>query len=308
MLLLIAASIIAELGERFWLFDLFAHFRWHYLAAVLALALASIVLLSRRCLAGALLIAILQLPALARERELVAPTKDDRSAQLRILNANIHWDNKSPDLLLRLVTDSKPDVLVLQEVRPNVWHAEIERLIRDYPHVLPVDWRRSGTIILSRIELHPQADEITNVADRPAKIVLGAITSGNSRIRIAGYHAFLPLNESGWRSQNEVLARLTREARNGGPIIVAGDFNLTPYSKRFARFLDVSRLRRADLGWLWPHTWPTPSGWFYGGFVFRGFPIDHVLVSPQLAIVRAVRGPDIGSDHYPLIVDLAVAQ
>ncbi len=92
------------------------------------------------------------------------------------------------------------------------------------------------------------------------------------------------------------------------PLIVAGDFNLTPWSPRFPAVLSASGLKLADTGSIWPHTWPAPSGWFYGGLVVRGFPIDHILVSRHFALLAARRGPDIGSDHLPVIVDLALAK
>ncbi len=307
VLLLLAAGIAAELGDRVWLFDLAAHFRWHSISAAAAVAAISVFVRSRRCLAGAILVAILQVPALARERAHVAPLIENRTVTLRILNANIHWDNKSPGALVSLIAATRPDVLVLQEVRPETWHSTIAILISDYPYAVPAEWRRSGTIVLSRVAVDPLnvEDAMADVADRSAKIVYGEMAGEFGRIRIAGHHAFVPVLPRSWRSQNEVFARLVRAARHGAPLIVAGDFNLTPYSKRFSQFLAESGLRRADIGWLWPHTWPAPSGWFYGGFLFRGFPIDHVLVSRHFTVVRAARGPDIGSDHYPLIVDLA---
>jgi endonuclease/exonuclease/phosphatase (EEP) superfamily protein YafD len=35
-------------------------------------------------------------------------------------------------------------------------------------------------------------------------------------------------------------------------------------------------------------------------------PIDHCLVSSELVVLEHTVGPDIGSDHYPLLVTLAV--
>jgi endonuclease/exonuclease/phosphatase (EEP) superfamily protein YafD len=37
-----------------------------------------------------------------------------------------------------------------------------------------------------------------------------------------------------------------------------------------------------------------------------GIPIDHVLVTPDLVPLRVERGPDVGSDHFPLFVELAL--
>jgi len=34
-------------------------------------------------------------------------------------------------------------------------------------------------------------------------------------------------------------------------------------------------------------------------------PIDHCLVSSELAVVNHEVGPDLGSDHFPVLVTLA---
>jgi endonuclease/exonuclease/phosphatase (EEP) superfamily protein YafD len=35
-----------------------------------------------------------------------------------------------------------------------------------------------------------------------------------------------------------------------------------------------------------------------------GIPLDHCLVSPELAVVDRRRGPHVGSDHLPLLIEI----
>jgi endonuclease/exonuclease/phosphatase (EEP) superfamily protein YafD len=92
-----------------------------------------------------------------------------------------------------------------------------------------------------------------------------------------------------------VATRLAGEAANGR-LVLAGDLNLTPWSPRFARLLtetglDDSGLRRGLAPtWLWPF----------------GLAIDHVLVGAGLVALDNHLGPELGSDHRPVIVDLAI--
>jgi endonuclease/exonuclease/phosphatase family metal-dependent hydrolase len=47
------------------------------------------------------------------------------------------------------------------------------------------------------------------------------------------------------------------------------------------------------LQWSWPvGLWPL------------ALPIDHCLVSEKVEVVDRWMGPDVGSDHYPLVVDV----
>jgi endonuclease/exonuclease/phosphatase (EEP) superfamily protein YafD len=99
----------------------------------------------------------------------------------------------------------------------------------------------------------------------------------------------------------------------GGPVILVGDFNATPYSPRFRTLLKEAGVRVAGPRLFWPATWPVGGplaalpGWPALRGVVPGLLIDHVLVSPRFAVAGFRRGPDIGADHYPLIVDLVLA-
>jgi endonuclease/exonuclease/phosphatase (EEP) superfamily protein YafD len=86
--------------------------------------------------------------------------------------------------------------------------------------------------------------------------------------------------------------------------IVLGDFNLTPWSPRFRDALARSGLTPAGDYRLWPRTFPAMPAARLLFFLSGGIPIDHVLVSGDLGVSRVVRGPFIGSDHYPVYAEL----
>ena len=84
-------------------------------------------------------------------------------------------------------------------------------------------------------------------------------------------------------------------------MIVAGDFNATPWSPHFRDLLATTGLRDAGSGRGWLPTWPTWLG-------PAGIPIDHVLVKGPVTVAGLSLGPDVGSDYRPLVADLRVAE
>ena len=80
-----------------------------------------------------------------------------------------------------------------------------------------------------------------------------------------------------------------------GPVIVAGDFNATPFTPVFREFM-----RLANVALLQPpvSTFPAALGWL-------GIPIDHILVRDlQMTAVEALSA--IGSDHRPVKASLTL--
>ena len=82
------------------------------------------------------------------------------------------------------------------------------------------------------------------------------------------------------------------------PVIILGDFNSTPWSQGFRTFQRQSRLSLAQHGWGLKPTWPTLlPPWLQ-------IPIDCCLHSSSLLTVNYWVGPNLGSDHRPIAVQL----
>ncbi len=82
-----------------------------------------------------------------------------------------------------------------------------------------------------------------------------------------------------------------------GPVVVAGDFNAGPWSHGFQDFMAKTGLtRHATLAPTWP-AWP---------IALPQVALDHILVSGDLAVVRGGTGPAVGSDHLPVVAEVAM--
>jgi endonuclease/exonuclease/phosphatase (EEP) superfamily protein YafD len=80
--------------------------------------------------------------------------------------------------------------------------------------------------------------------------------------------------------------------------MVVGDLNATPWSWPFRNLLATGRLRNSQVGFG-----VQPSFAASSNPLFR-VPIDHLVYSDALLVRQRRLGPRLGSDHFPLLVDL----
>ena len=118
-------------------------------------------------------------------------------------------------------------------------------------------------------------------------------------LRVIATHPLPPMNEAYWRSRNLWFEQVAALVRSSGAerTIIAGDLNCTPWSPWFERLCRQSGLRNSSLGHGLGISWmPIPIS-------VCGLPIDHVLVGESIRVHDRQIGPDVGSDHRPVIVD-----
>ena len=114
-------------------------------------------------------------------------------------------------------------------------------------------------------------------------------------LHVTGFHLFPPMTPQrlAWRNEQLAIAGDIL-AEVDAPMLVVGDFNATPWSASLRAFRSENDLS----GFNTRATWPVWLG-------FAGIPIDHAFVSRDLRILGIETGPDIGSDHRPILIDVA---
>jgi endonuclease/exonuclease/phosphatase (EEP) superfamily protein YafD len=140
-----------------------------------------------------------------------------------------------------------------------------------------------------------------------ATFALGRVPAIEARIRapggtftLIGVHLRAPTRPLRAAARDQQLRALAvRSAAVMEPLIVAGDFNSTPYSPYFTDFLEASGLTDSRRGRTLSVSWPTMLPWL-------GIPIDHVAVNEGFAIRSHRRLPNFESDHYGILVELAL--
>lgn len=273
-----------------------------YLPAYAALGLG---LFSRQrvlaVLAGALVALHLSwtLPELRPARPL--PAEAAGAPHVRLFSANLLYTNTRMEGIAAEIRRARPDVVVFQELSPaNLAALEKTGVLDGFPFSLTAPAPDpTGSGVFSKL-VFAEADSWKLGDMDNARVTLDV---GGRRLRLYDVHTNAPFGTPGaprWASQ---LASI-RDAvlRESDPLVVAGDFNATYVHRRFRDVLATGlRDAHVDRGRGWAATWPRDLA-----FVPPLVRIDHILVSKQVAVLHVSEGEGRGSDHRPLIADLAV--
>jgi endonuclease/exonuclease/phosphatase (EEP) superfamily protein YafD len=282
--------------------DLLNHFApFWLLGAVTALAYAVLFaspplkwLLAGVAAAGALCALALMLPELTRPIRPILANAPGR--QITIIQFNVWDQNARVEATADWIAAQKPDIVLMQEVRPPIRDALIRRGFR---HLRGLAHTAIFTRLtpLSQPVMVPMGDW-----KRLPDFARATFAAPGGDFSVIAVHLVWPTRSNQqpeWATLLELLHRYPRDR-----LIVAGDFNLTPWSfalKGIDRRLGLERWDRALFSWparMSPHSplsWPTPF-----------LPIDHLYAGRDWRVVSLSRGPLVGSDHYPIVARLAL--
>ncbi len=296
--LAIVATVLGFFAGATWFLELPSHFRVQHL--VVATTLAVVQAFRRRlrwtfALFAVVLIEGSSVLSVARP----TPLASHGDAQpLRVVTLNVLTSNRGFDRVMRHLRSVDADLVLLLEVDES-WVAALEPLGDLYPHRL-VQPRADnfGIALLAKRPL-----DGLRVFELPGSVVPsigGKLAWNGMEIALLGTHPLPPVGREYASSRNRQLAAIARwAAEQSGNALVLGDLNVTPFSPRFAPLLGDGHMVRAHAPWSIGATWRVDEPWFAA-------PIDHVLVSSSIGVVRVVVGPGVGSDHRSLQVDLRV--
>jgi endonuclease/exonuclease/phosphatase (EEP) superfamily protein YafD len=296
--LLVAATLASFLGALWWGFEILAHFRPQW--AALSLLLLAISLPFRSLVAAALCLACLLAHLVPLAPYLLSRQAPAATAPtLRVLTANLHGRNVDTAKFAALIAREQPDVVVLTEVPAN-FASVAAGLAPPYPHTIMERIGAFEVILLSRWAIEQRQVNRSVGREFP---VLSALVCGRAAAAgcatVIGLHGARPFGRNvHLRNAQLALAVRVAAARGDEPVILLGDLNLTPWAPTFASLLEAGNLRDASIVRGLTATWPSRYALF-------GLLIDHVLVNPKVAVLGSRIGPAIGSDHLPVLADLA---
>lgn len=292
-----AATVFGFLGSLSWFLDLFSHFRVQYF---LGLAVIGVIFLTgRRRKTGAAFLgfacvnlAVVLLAVAGRTRAM-----PEGAPVVRAMLINVNTRFGDPVRVGQAIRDADPDLLVLEEISDS-WMKDLAWLTNAYPHFLAHPQEDNfGIGLFSKRPIAQARIIFMGSADVPS--ILATVEMGPTHLAVLATHPLPPGGAEYSRMRNEQLGRIPGMVRPAAPLILLGDLNVTPWNRHFRTLLkDAGLLDSARGRWVQP-TWPVQN------VLFR-VPLDHFLHSPDVVVARRLIGPDVGSDHFPLIVDFAI--
>ncbi len=234
---------------------------------------------------------------------------------LRVISCNLQNGKFELNALNNLIVSSRPDVVALQEYPVHLqikalegWHHLYEadlHIFSRFPVIkgesrkafVPLhSWPRScflygtvltpaGNLTVATVHLPSPRYGLQNILDRSTLISLK--------------RKILLIDETIYRRKvsKEIAGVVTSLP---SPKIIAGDFNMPVESSIYKEYWSAYRNAFSDVG--------TGYGWSERVSVFRipvAVRIDHILLDKGIVPTLCETGPDIGSDHLPVIADIA---
>ncbi len=299
----IIGTVCSVFGRWGWPFELATHFRVQYLAV---LAASLVVFVSQRHSSEAVVAGMCVLVNVWPIRPLYGHTNTRTPAsgsgrRLRLMCANVQVSNQSAtsyEAMRAFIRAEQPDLIVAIEMTPP-WYDLVTSLNDWRPVAVVTPWSGLFAIgIFSRLPLDHV--ETLSSADRSFPAAMAQVRVAGRRVTLIGAHPRAPVTPRRLRLRDHQFHQLA-EAVKAQPdlVIMVGDLNITSWSPAFGDLVRETGLCDSREGFGIQPSWPV---W---GPPFR-IPIDHCLVSSGIAVHNRRLGPSVGSDHFPVLIDLSI--
>ncbi len=295
---LCVATLFGFCGRWSWGLDLFSHFRVVYVWLFALLAGWFLWRKQRRWAGVALFFFLVNLATLWPY--LVRPTPEPIPAsatRLKVFHANLLVTNTQHERALKQIAEENPDIVALAELTPD-WFKALEPLTKTYPYFVRNNaGDRFGLGIWSKLPMTGEALYLG--AGARCSVLVRASLPTHQTLTLLYTHPWPPARSKWVREQKRQLAAVAECIRvEPGPKLLLGDLNATPWSNLFRKLEHDSGLRDTErdggIAFTWPEQLPIR------------IPIDHCLVSKEIRVLRRHAGRATGSDHLPLILELAL--
>lgn len=289
-------AVVGVLGSPLhWSFDLLAQLLLP--AAAVALLIVPIAALARwPGVAGGAAVAALAAFGLALPSMTPPGPVAAEVPRFRVLLFNMWFGNTRPGDVARLIQRENADLVVILESSLRARNA-LKTVANTYPYKFDCTASGCDVVMFSRARLLPQTIARTSDANRSPYVTVGTDIAG-CRLTLIATHMTRPFPHRPYESQREQAREIGGVVGGiAGAKLVLGDFNAAPWGYVVRTIETRGNVRAASgPGGTWPSVFPAQLR----------IPIDHMMAGPGLSFVSRQVLPSTGSDHVPVLAEIAV--
>lgn len=219
---------------------------------------------------------------------------------LRLVSSNVKMGNTRQGELGAELGRADADILILMEV-DAAWAAALSGLLGRYPHVVDRAQDNSyGMIVASKFELR-DVSVACLLTDGVPSVIATVVTPAGRSFRLYAIHPEPPVPHETTAGRDGETALVALQVRDETlPVVVCGDLNDVAWSDTTRRFRHISGLLDPRIGRrifsTFDARYPLVMRW----------PLDHLFHSAYFRLVAMRRLEAWGSDHFPVLFDLAL--
>lgn len=247
-------------------------------------------------IAGGAAVAAIAAYALAAPYTSVPAAVEGNSVRFRVLLFNVWYSNQQLGDVAQMIAKVDADMVVIIEAPQRVKNA-LAGVGATYPYRFDCGGQNCDALIFSRARLLPQDIRVTSDPERSPYVTLSTDIAG-CRLTLLATHMTRPFpNRPYWAQRAQAREIGSAVGLIPGAKLVLGDFNAAPWG-----YVMRTIAARGGVKVL------TGSGGTWPSVVIPQLriPIDHMLVGPGLSFVSREVLPRIGSDHAPVLAEIAV--
>ncbi|MBI3037477.1 endonuclease/exonuclease/phosphatase family protein [bacterium] len=289
-------SILGFFGRYWWICDLSNHFRFQYFIVLFSASLFFMLLKKWKLVLMSFSFAFFNFFFIF-PYFIGSEISATSGRSYRILTSNVYAGNRDYGKVISLVSRLKPDFMVFEEVNSNWWN-ELLKFQPEFPFIeKSIREDCFGIAFFSKIPI--EKFEIVFIGKAGVPTILAHTTLEGKKVKFIAAHTLPPISKEYSELRDDQISEIQDLISNGlGEIILIGDLNATPWSCVFRDLIRKSKLRDSRLGFGINPTWRTELWPLW-------IPIDHCLISSGTGILDIKSCTDVGSDHYPLMVDFS---
>lgn len=229
------------------------------------------------------------------------------SGTITMMTHNLFGMNYEMDKVIAAIRAEDPDIIVLQEYFGEQATDLHPLLLDDYPFFVRCrGGKRANLGLYSRLPFEQTEDGAcpgdAYGTTRTAHILARFQSSAGKSFSVITTHMDWPIPVTRQHEQLSALSDVVEKIE--GPMILAGDFNSTPWSYSLRDFVARNGFTRETMSLA-----TYPLSWFYFGAwrdTIPFLPLDYVMVRGGIRVHDLHAGRKTASDHLPVVFSFSV--